>query len=366
MFNRWFKKESPILGLLGMGGGIARAAAAGFSASGGDVDALAPGNGYTYHTFTTSGAATLDFANAEDLSIEFLIIGGGGAGSSGGRGPTGPQAGGGAGGGAGGFVNGTTTITGSGSLNVTVGAGGVPGGAYDPSNPSAFDVGNGSNSSVVFPGPVTVTAAGGGRGAYQGKPIPSNASPSYPGGSGGGCVGNQQTTTTGTQPGLNSSLPPSFSLTHNKGNAGGSNPSGTMKASGGGGAGGAGGPNDPFSPPGGSKGGDGYPIPAFTGTLIGVPGLAPLNGTFAGGGGGGGLGPPDQPNSNYNTGGNGGPGGGGHGGKHQSDPGGPLFERNSGQPGVTNSGSGGGGDRSAGSLGGNGGTGIVVVRYQAP
>ena len=95
MFNRWFKKESPILGLLGMGGGIARAAAAGFSASGGDVDALAPGNGYTYHTFTTSGAATLDFANAEDLSIEFLIIGGGGAGSSGGRGPTGPQAGGG-------------------------------------------------------------------------------------------------------------------------------------------------------------------------------------------------------------------------------------------------------------------------------
>ena len=74
MFNRWFKNCPQmdywewVVVLLGGG-------AAGFSASGGDVDALAPGNG-TYHTFTTSGAATLDFANAEDLST--TIIGGGG------------------------------------------------------------------------------------------------------------------------------------------------------------------------------------------------------------------------------------------------------------------------------------------------
>ena len=51
-----------------------------FSASGGNVDALQPGNGYTYHTFTSSGAFTI--TGAENKTFEILLVAAGGAGGA--------------------------------------------------------------------------------------------------------------------------------------------------------------------------------------------------------------------------------------------------------------------------------------------
>ena len=44
--------------------------------SGGNVDGLDPGNGYTYHTFTSSGALTV--SGTPIPSCEILMVGGGG------------------------------------------------------------------------------------------------------------------------------------------------------------------------------------------------------------------------------------------------------------------------------------------------
>ena len=46
-----------------------------FSATGGNVSALAPGNGYIYHTFTSPGTFTV---NSGTKDIEYLVVGGGG------------------------------------------------------------------------------------------------------------------------------------------------------------------------------------------------------------------------------------------------------------------------------------------------
>ena len=57
MFD-WFKKERPLLGLTGSGGGLGylSGGGGGFEASGGNVrDAYNAGNGYIYHTFTSPG-----------------------------------------------------------------------------------------------------------------------------------------------------------------------------------------------------------------------------------------------------------------------------------------------------------------------
>ena len=334
---------------LGTGNRASRPYVASFSASGGDVSALAPGNGYIYHTFTTVGPATFTFSNASSKTIEFLVVGGGGAGGAGGGPGAGPPyAGGGGGGGAGGLVNGTVSLNGSGSLTVTVGPGG------SGPHPST----SGSPSTIVFPSfPSTITALGGGRGGYQGDPSP-NFYQASPGGSSGGGTGNAQNTIPGAQPSQNSGLPVSFSLTYNVGNAGGPNPAGAQYGAGGGGAGAAGSTNQTPHPT-RSHGGAGLQFPNFTGPLIGVPALAPLSGYFAGGGGGGGLGPPSTVDTG--KGGNGGLGGGGQGGYQPSNPG-----QDVGQTGVTNSGGGGGGSRSANTpAGGAGGPGIVIIRYLA-
>ena len=49
----------------------------GFSATGGNVSALAPGNGYKYHTFTSPGTFSVASGNG---SVEILVVGGGGGG----------------------------------------------------------------------------------------------------------------------------------------------------------------------------------------------------------------------------------------------------------------------------------------------
>ena len=82
MFN-WNKKETPLLGLQGSGGGLGYLAPKGpsFSASGGTQFVL---GGYTYHMFTASGSLVVE---GESVNAEYLIVaGGGGGGPAGGGG----------------------------------------------------------------------------------------------------------------------------------------------------------------------------------------------------------------------------------------------------------------------------------------
>ena len=215
--------------------GFGRSAADGpvpFSATGGNVSALEPGNGYKYHTFTSPGTFTVTSGNK---NLEFLVVGGGGAGGQGAGG-----------GGAGGLVYSSSYPITPGPYSVTVGPGG-------PVNAVA-----GSDSSLVIGGN-TITGKGGGGG---------------PGGSGSGGAGGSSGGPA-TQP-----AQPTFGcLVLNYGNAGGNAP-GVNDGAGGGGADGGGTPGN------GGPGGAGRQYPQFTGPLIGVPSLAPLSGYFAGGGGG--------------------------------------------------------------------------------
>lgn len=343
------RKESPILNLLGLGGGIGGGLAGGVAlpveASGGAISATAPGNGYKYHVFTSSA----NFVVTTGGEIEILLVGGGGPSGSTTASTTVGNCG---GGGAGGVVHATAYSIGAGTHPITIGD---P--APQPLKPSP---GRGVDSTFVDAGgPTTITAQGGGVGSWYGvggSPQPGGAG--FPGGSGGGGGYPAQPGGTANQPSQN----PGISGLLQYGNPGGrmSTPEGASNYDygGGGGAGQAGfdgdGPNTP-SPGTSGHGGDGQPFSDFPGAL---PGFAPLpsawktavapQGYFAGGGGGGvwaGAGNPNMP---------GGLGGGGNGGT-------------SPQAGVTNTGGGAGGSPSpSGSsqpTGQKGGSGICIIRY---
>ena len=222
---------------------------------------------------------------------------------AGGGGGGGHAAGG--GGGAGGYVTGINYSVGSGaSYTITIGAGGN-GGSTSTTNTAT----SGANSSLG----AIATATAGGYGS-GGNPAPAGAS----GGSGGG--GGGFTTTSG-------------SGTSGQGNNGGT---GANRLGAGGGGAGAVGAN------------------AVTTTNAGAGG-AGLNwqslGTFYAGGGGGGS------HLNYPA-GAGGNGGGGAGGPYGTT---------NGTAGTANTGGGGGGaggrDGLNAQAGGNGGSGIVIIRY---
>jgi hypothetical protein len=300
----------------------------GIIATGGNVDALAPGNGYKYHTFTSPGTFTVSSGNS---TIEVLVVAGGGG------------AGGGGGGGAGGLVYHPSMQITTGSYPITIGSAGAAG-------PIPGRLGN----DTTFNG---LTAKGGGGGMDYYTPAPTN--PQSQGGSGGGgSSANQSGNPTdpekaGGTSNQSSQPQPVGSLQYgNPGGRGGYR----LGGGGGGGAGTAGGNvTEPYGP--GGTGGDGRQYPNFTGPLIGVPSLAPLSGYFAGGGGGGASEVPaaDIP---------GGLGGGGLGGGGTPDP-----SAWTGTPGTANSGGGGGGGGGqsgvGGGAGGNGGSGIVIIRYLA-
>jgi hypothetical protein len=284
-----------------------------FSATGGNVSALAPGNGYKYHTFTSPGTFTVSGLAG---TVDILMVAGGGAGG-----------GFGGGGGAGGLIYYPNMPLLIGPYSIVVGAGGTT--TSIPGEDSTF----GTN-----PSPQYLVAKGGGRG-LSGSLI-QDAS----GGSGGG-EGRSTTFGPGTQ-----ASQPGNSGTYGFGNPGGTGlytDGGNTQTGGGGGAGGSG---YPYNSSGNeSRGGVGKQYPAFTGPLIGVPSLSPLSGYFAGGGGGGREPAPAPATGGLGGGGNGGP----------SAP---------GQSAVTNSGGGGGGGGSipgAGYAGGAGGSGIVIIRYLA-
>jgi len=289
-----------------------------FSASGGDVDGLAPGNGYKYHTFTTPGPST--FVISSSITVDILMVGGGGSGG-----------GFGGGGGAGGLIYYPNAPLTSGTYPISIGAGG----GISPQVPGS-DTTFGTN-----PSPQYLVAKGGGKGSSAG--IAADV-----GGSGGGA---SRDPTTGAN--ANQSSQPGNSGTYGYGTSGGNSQyvgGGDTRGGGGGGAGASGNPGNSSD----GKGGAGRQYPEFTGPLIGVPSLAPLNGYFAGGGGGG-----REPAPSPAT---GGLGGGGNGGK------GPGSATGTGSPGVTNSGGGGGGGGSIEGLGypgGSGGSGIVIIRYLA-
>ena len=289
-------------------------------------------NGKTIHVFTQSG----DFTNTSGspLTVDHLVVAGGGAGGSGGGGGAG-------GGGAGGVrtsIPGLMPATDSqvtvspGSPNkvtVTVGAGGVGSPNYSVASTK------GGDSSF---GPTT-PATGGGRGGYY--PPNTNAS-GGDGGSGGGAGGYASPSTTLS----------GGSATSGQGNAGGQSPGGpNYSAAGGGGAGGAGG--DASNPSDSGDGGIGVRLPSIfrnPTTTIGVPGPGSTGFWVAGGGGGAsGEGTP-----NFGV-------GGGSGGPYAGGGNGAVRDSGNTFPATANTGGGGGGSNNT--KGGNGGSGLVLIAY---
>ena len=327
IFNDFFHiKQSPILSLLGMGGGGTGTALGGgasgpaHSASGASIFDV-ESNGRAVIQFNAPGSITFN-RSMSGKDLRMILIGGGASGTRGNAG----------GGGAGGMIEITAASLGAGTYPVSIGNGGAV-------VTSTSTKGNDGSNSTFGPG---LTAYGGGTGGRDGE----NANP---GGSGGG-GGYGVTAGSATQPGF--SIPGTYTGT-NYGNVG--SLFNSYKGGGGGGAGGAGGPQS--SGP-ARVGGAGRTVPSPN-----FPGV-PFSGQLIGGGGGG----SDRYTNGQST---GGPGGGGEGcscndsgdGYVQSDP----SCASNANYGTANTGGGGGGSRCSNSVypqqGGAGGSGLCIVSY---
>ncbi len=273
---------------------------------------------FKIHTFTGPGTFCVSAGAGPVAIVDYLVVGGGGAG--------GPDLAG--GGGAGGYRESSGAASGCYSRSplgacvsalpvsvqgypITVGAGG--------SQPN----GDGANS--IF-STITSTGGGGGRDILgQGNS----------GGSGGGSGSGRGSAVAG---GLGNTPPVSPPQGNDGGPSVSTSPSSPSDAgSGGGGAGAVGGPSNNNS-----GGGNGV-----TSSINATPT------TRAGGGGGGAF--VTQPN---NTGGSGGGGRGGQG------PGGDPVGQRTGVAGTANTGGGAGSGGQGGGTGGNGGSGVVIIRYK--
>ena len=266
---------------------------------------------HTYFTFTTSGTFIV---SSNPLLVDYLIVGGGGAGLGRPQGPS-PAKG---GGGAGGLLHGSKELA-EDTYQIVVGAGGATDSPFGPTT-----VAGTSGTSSTALDLVAYGGGVGGNGEEQG---------SLPESGGSGTIG--QGHAGGDGYGVTPSTVPTSA---GDGGSGGGGASGWS----GGGGGGAGGPGSAGTPPdtnGNATGGAGGPGLAFpnwaSATSTGSSGF------YAGGGGGA-------------TFGEGGAGGGGRGGSFFA---GASGERNTG---------GGGGGAQAAQLavaeGGNGGSGIVIIR----
>jgi hypothetical protein len=284
--------------------------------------------GKTIHVFTS----TDDFINVSGspLVVDHLVIAGGGGGGSGG----GSGAGGGGAGGVRTSIPGlmpatdsqVTVAPGSGNKVVaTVGGGGAGSPSYSVASTQ------GVSSSFGSPLPAT----GGGRGGYY----PPN-SDGGPGGSGGGAAGYNPSTANGG---------PAVS---GQGNVGGSAPGGAnYSAGGGGGAGGAGG--NASNPSNSGDGGIGVRLPSalrIPGSSIGTSGPGSTDFWVAGGGGGS----SGESTPNFGV-------GGGSGGPYAGGGNGAVRGSGDTFPGSVNTGGGGGGSNN--SVGGDGGSGLVLIAY---
>lgn len=262
---------------------------------------------YWYHTFGASGA----FVPKQSLTCDYVVVAGGGGGG-------GQQGGGGGAGGLRAFASASLSAT---SYAVTIGSGG-PGGFGNQSRGT-----NGNNSTFN-----SNSVTGGGGGA-------TNSIAAGSGGSGGGGGINSSANGSGN----------AGSYSPVEGFAGGATSSGDGGA-GGGGAGAAGVAKN--SSGNGRDGGTGvsvYNSIDFS-TWLTTTGIS-SSGKLAGGGGGG--------TSSPYTVGEGGAGGGGRGGNVEQQQ--PLSYQH-GQA-NTGGGAGGGSQFNANAYGGNGGSGVVIIRY---
>ena len=271
---------------------------------------------YSVASFTTTGACNWTVPGGV-ASVTYLVVGGGGGGASGG-------------GGGGGVITNhgvsTLAMTPNAVMSVVVGAGGLNGGG---GGDGAGVVSSTSGGNSTFG---TITATGGGYGGTRTRDPADGGS----GGGGGWDVPSQR-----------------ISLgVAGQGNSGGRSNRTSYGASGGGGGAGGVGANAPEIHRGGAGG-------------IGVSTLITGTSTWFGGGGGGGLN--NNCNCTYaNGGGLGGSGVGGNGSSQGYDwnhPTGIFFD---GTAGLANTGGGGGGTDPEANLAGNGGSGIVIVRYLTP
>ena len=320
------------------------------TATGGTITTV--NTNYKVHTFTGPGTFTVcSVGNAAGSNtVDYLVVAGGATGGIGFNASGG-------GGGAGGLRFSASTFTApctsapragsalsvtASSYPITVGGGGTVSG---PGNPDGVQGGPGSNS--IFS---TITSTGGGGGGGYRAPI----APGLPGGSGGGGGGD-------TSPAINASggagnTPPT---TPSQGSTGGGGFStGPWYPAGGGGGAGAVGTTNP-APGHGGPGGVGLQINIDTNTNY-----------WAGGGGGAGW--------QGANGGNGGLGGGGGGATYSATGGsGGGSALNSGAAGTNswpsnsvggaggaNTGGGAGGSNCSPAAKGNGGSGIVIIRYK--
>lgn len=264
---------------------------------------------YYYRTFTSNGSLNIV---GKALPADILMVAGGGGG--------GYQVGG--GGGGGGYVQLLNYNVTSGSNSIVIGSGGSGGSGSS----RAY---NGGNTTISLTA-TTLTAVGGGGGSNHTVNYNQNNNQGWDGGSGGGGSGDSnstseyggastQPTTVGGQSGVGF------------GTSGGRGRTGDWAGGGGGGAGQAG-----YDSPSGGNGGNGG------------SGKQWLNGSYYSGGGGG----CNNSSSSNVSGGNGG-GGSGTGNSNNS----------SAKNGTSNTGGGGGGVRDTSGDGGNGGSGIVIIRY---
>lgn len=261
----------------------------------------------TTYTFVINATDGINYVPREfsllskvPATIEYLVIGGGGAGGTS-HGP---------GGGAGGVLSGTRTLNFSTLYSISIGNGGTI-------NANGSQGGDGVSTTAF-----DLTAGGGGGGGkgYSSTGTDANGRNGLAvNGSGGG---GGSTATGGSGNGLGN-------------NGGNGNSSSPGSGGGGGGAGAAGNPGTGAGSQGATGGAGGIGIQSsITGTAT----------YYAGGGGGGGW---------TTTGANGGTGGGGKAGNPGS----------TGEAGAANTGGGGGGGGDGGASAGPGGSGVVIVAY---
>ena len=291
-------------------------------------------SGVTYTVERFNGVGTCDWVVPTSVnSANVLVVGGGGAGGTVSSGSSG-------GGGGGQVVSSNPSLTAGSSLQVTVGAGGIPttiSSAASTSNPSG---GNGGTSSLVPNGGSAISALGGGGGANSRIYNVAQGVGSTTGWTGGGGSSHASTASDGsTGVGLASVK---GGNAHADGNF--ANP---QAGGGGGGAGGVG-QNAKNNDSNGAAGAGGP----------GVESQITSSSVFYGGGGGGG-----KRNAVGTAGSASGGGGRGGGGLNATQSGGFAGSANTG------GGGGGGGEIGQdpwGSLGGRGGSGTVIVRYVTP
>ena len=289
------------------------------TASGGTVTTH---GSYTVHSFLTSANFVVG-GGGTGPNLAVLMVGGGG---SGGR-----YHGGGAG--AGGIIQGTGWSLSAATYPVVVGAGGQSGTGWATS--PATESPNGDNTTFAS----QTAKGGGGGGSYNAANAPNPYSMGKDGGSGGGAVGGQYGATVWDLSGGAGSQPaPSGQPGTGHAYGGGTSRAPSTHAGSGGGGAGQVGANEAY-PGAAGNGGDGIQNDYRTGSNV-----------WYGGGGGGGR----WASASSGSGGQGG-GGAGEGGVNTGN----------GGDGTANTGGGGGGfgGNSNSYRGGNGGSGIVVIRY---